>query len=172
MIDMKNKLWIAFVLLAGFSYAQEYDINTESAKVKFEYVDDETKGTITGVSAKIIVSTDSLISTTIEGTADVNTLSTANNGRDNHLKSDDFFDVKKHPTMTFTCSNFYIEDEKTYAKGTLMIKGVEKEVKFRVKTDDKNIKFYLTIYASDYGIMSKKERKKTKVIIQVIVPMT
>src|SRR5687767_1250190 len=37
----------------------------------------------------------------VEMTADINSIDTDNEGRDNHLKNADFFDAPKYPTMTF-----------------------------------------------------------------------
>ena len=38
----------------------------------------------------------------VTATIDLASVSTGNDDRDAHLRSDDFFDVESHPTMTFT----------------------------------------------------------------------
>lgn len=48
--------------------------------------------------------------------------------RDNHLRSADFFDVEKFPTITFNLKNTTLKDDKTIFIGDLTIHGVTKEV--------------------------------------------
>lgn len=155
-----------------YSYGQTYTIDTKDAKVKFEYVDEGVKGSVSGIEAQITLDLkDTLSTATISGTADVTTLTTGNKMRDKHLQSSDFFDAEKYPEMSFTCDEIVKKDDKYYAKGTLQIKDVKKTVRFRVKTSDDYLSFYTTIYSADYGVAIKKERSRSKVKIQVIVPI-
>jgi polyisoprenoid-binding protein YceI len=55
---------------------------------------------------------------------DVNSISTNNTDRDNHLKSDDFFNTEKYPHMTFVSKSF--DGEKL--TGDLTIRDITKEV--------------------------------------------
>ena len=65
----------------------------------------------------------------VEMTADINSIDTDNEGRDNHLKNADFFDAPKYPTMTFKSTSFKkTEDKKYKIKGNLTMHGVTKEV--------------------------------------------
>lgn len=49
--------------------------------------------------------------------------------RDKHLRSADFFDVEKHPHMTFKSSSIKRVNENSYAlKGMLTLKGISKPV--------------------------------------------
>ena len=170
--NMKGLFFTLFTLVASVSYAQTYELNVTNAKVKFEYVDEGVKGSVGGIKVQINLELkDTLSTASISGTADVTTLSTGNKMRDKHLQSDDFFDADKHPEMSFTCDEIFQKGEKHYAKGTLKIKGVEKTVKFRVKTSDDYISFYTTIFSLDYGVAVKKDRERSKVKIQVIVPV-
>ncbi len=62
-------------------------------------------------------------------TADVNTVDTDNEQRDEHLKKPDFFDATKYPTITFKSFSFRKVKDKTYAvKGNLTMHGVTKPV--------------------------------------------
>ena len=59
---------------------------------------------------------------------------TNNVDRDTHLKSGDFFDVEKHPVMTFESSRFEKKsDDEFELTGMLTITGVGKEVKLAVE---------------------------------------
>ena len=169
---MKGLLLIALTCIMTVSFGQTYDINTDNAKVKFEYVDEDVKGSVGGIKAQIKLDLkDTLSTAAISGTADVTTLTTGNKMRDKHLQSADFFDAAKYPEMSFTCEEIVQDEDKHYAKGTLQIKDVKKTVRFRVKSSDEYLSFYTTIYAADYGVSIKKEREKSKVKIQVIVPI-
>jgi len=53
--------------------------------------------------------------------------------RDNHLRSADFFDVEKYPSMSFESTGIEKVDEKKYKlNGKLQIKDVTKDVTFDV----------------------------------------
>jgi len=55
----------------------------------------------------------------------LNSISTGNIDRDNHLKSADFFNVEEYPVMTF---NGTMTEDMTSVVGEITIKGVTKEV--------------------------------------------
>lgn len=66
-------------------------------------------------------------------TVDVNSISTSVEMRDNHLKTDDFFNAEKYPTMTFESTTFKKIKGNTYAlAGKLTIRDVTKNVVFAV----------------------------------------
>lgn len=60
-------------------------------------------------------------------------ISTDNEKRDNHLKSPDFFDVAKYPTMTFESTSVAPAGHDKYRiKGKLTLRGVTRPVTFDV----------------------------------------
>ncbi len=60
---------------------------------------------------------------------DASSISTNNTDRDNHLKSADFFDVEKHPGLSFESKSVHrVDDENYKLKGLLTIRGVSQEV--------------------------------------------
>lgn len=64
---------------------------------------------------------------------DVNSINTDDDGRDKHLKSDDFFNAEKYPTMTFVSTSFKkMNGNIYYLEGNLTIRDVTKKVKFAV----------------------------------------
>ena len=70
----------------------------------------------------------------IDFTVDVASLSTDNDMRDNHLKSDDFFNVAKFPQIKFTSTSFTpLGDNKYKLVGNLTIRDITKSVTFEVK---------------------------------------
>ncbi len=61
--------------------------------------------------------------------ADINSIDTGNEDRDNHLKSDDFFNASEHPKMTFKSTSFEKTGDGTYKlAGDLTIRGNTKSV--------------------------------------------
>jgi len=66
--------------------------------------------------------------------ADLDSISTGNTDRDNHLKSADFFDATKYPRLKFTSSELVKKDEDSYTlHGDLAIRDVVRPVKLDVE---------------------------------------
>lgn len=65
---------------------------------------------------------------TIEATIDVASVNTGNEGRDNHLRTSDFFLVEEYPTMTFVSTSFDGEPDDFTVTGDLTLRGVTKSV--------------------------------------------
>ncbi len=66
-------------------------------------------------------------------TVDVLSISTGDAPRDNHLKSNDFFNAEKYPAMTFKSSSLTkVTSGKYLLTGDLTIRDVTKQVKFNV----------------------------------------
>lgn len=73
-------------------------------------------------------------SSLIDLTIDAGSIYTNDESRDGHLKSGDFFDVQKFPTLTFEGRSLTRVDDEQYAlSGVLTIKGVSKDVKLDVE---------------------------------------
>jgi polyisoprenoid-binding protein YceI len=69
----------------------------------------------------------------IDFAVDVATINTDNEMRDNHLKSDDFFNSEKFPEMTFSSTSMKKTEGNNYVlEGNLKIRDVIKKVKFDV----------------------------------------
>jgi len=61
---------------------------------------------------------------------DASSVDTGNPGRDQHLRSADFFDVERYPEIRFTVKHIERSEEDTYnVVADLTIKGVTKEVR-------------------------------------------
>lgn len=64
---------------------------------------------------------------------DVNSISTDNEGRDKHLKSDEFFGAEKYPTITFESTSMQpVGGNKYKLTGNLTVRDVTKPVVFDV----------------------------------------
>jgi polyisoprenoid-binding protein YceI len=66
----------------------------------------------------------------ISFSADINSIDTRNQQRDEHLKSDDFFNAAEFPKLTFQSSSFNKQADGTYElTGNLTIRDITKEVR-------------------------------------------
>ena len=94
----------ALMILAVATYiapAQTKNKLTKSTvSFKIKNLGINTGGNISGIAANINFDKNKPDSCTIEATADANTINTDNDMRDNHLKSEDYFDVARYPTIT------------------------------------------------------------------------
>ena len=92
------------------------------------------KGTFSGLSGTLTENTlDSTLSS-VEASVDISTVNTGDAQRDGHLKSADFFDVEKYPTITFKSTNVERKGEDEYrVTGDLTIHGVTKPVTLAVE---------------------------------------
>ncbi|PAU94798.1 hypothetical protein CK503_04810 [Aliifodinibius salipaludis] len=66
-------------------------------------------------------------------TADIDSISTNNEDRDQHLKSEDFFNTEEYPKLKFESTNFEkVGDGEYKVTGDLTIRDVTKEIKLDV----------------------------------------
>jgi polyisoprenoid-binding protein YceI len=92
------------------------------------------KGSFSGLSGVLTEhATDSTLSY-VEASVPVATVSTGDAQRDGHLKSADFFDAEKYPTLNFKSTQAVRKAEGEYSvTGDLTIHGVTKPVTFAVE---------------------------------------
>ena len=92
------------------------------------------KGSLTGLSGVLQEDTADLNRSTVEASIDVGTLSTGDVQRDGHLKSADFFETEKFPTMTFKSKVVKRVGEGEYSvTGDLTMHGITRPVTFAVE---------------------------------------
>ncbi|MEP6715120.1 MAG: YceI family protein [Terriglobia bacterium] len=92
------------------------------------------KGHFTGVSGVLTLDETDAANSHIEATIDAATINTGDAQRDTHLRSADFFDVEKFPTLSFKSTSVKrTGDDELEATGDLTIHGVTREVVFNVE---------------------------------------
>lgn len=70
---------------------------------------------------------------TVEVSIDVASVNTGNERRDNHLRSDDWFEAEKYPQISFKSNSVRrVSADKIAARGELTIKDVTKEVELEI----------------------------------------
>lgn len=90
-------------------------------------------GTFAAYDATITTEDDNFENANFEFSANIDSISTNNTDRDNHLKSADFFDADNFPKLTFKASSFTKDGDDYEITGDLSIKEVTKSVKFPVE---------------------------------------
>ena len=90
-------------------------------------------------------------------------IDTGNNDRDEHLRNEDFFDVEKFPTLTFTSTKVAAKDADTLeVTGNLTMHGVTKQVTIPVEVlgsvktpngEKAGFESSFTVNRKDYGIV-------------------
>jgi len=133
---MRNKSIILTVLLtflvSGFAFAgDKYEIDLAHSSVGFSakhLVISNTKGQFKDFTGVIILDEKDISKSSVNVTIKTASISTANERRDNHLKTADFLDVEKHPEITFKSKSVMKTDDGYRMVGNLTIHGVTKEV--------------------------------------------
>jgi len=92
------------------------------------------KGQFTGVTGVLTLDEQDITKSHVEASIDAASINTREADRDTHLKSADFLDVEKFPTMTFTSTRITRTGEgESQVEGDLTIHGVTRKVEFSVE---------------------------------------
>lgn len=93
----------------------------------------KVKGSFNKFEANISADPTDLTTAQIDFTVDLASIDTRNTDRDNHLRSADFFDVEKNPTLTFTATKIEKTNKDEYSvTGVVTLNGVTKEETFEI----------------------------------------
>jgi polyisoprenoid-binding protein YceI len=92
------------------------------------------KGSFSGLSGVLTENSIDPTLSSVEASIPVATISTGDPKRDGHLKSAEFFDTEKFPTLTFKSTKVVSKGDAEYeVSGDLTIRGVTRPVKFAVE---------------------------------------
>ena len=92
----------------------------------------KVRGRFTTFSGSITIADDRL-SSSVNASVDLSSVTTGDEQRDGHLKSGDFFDIEKSPTMTFESTGIKADGDDFKLAGDLTIRGVTKPVTFDIE---------------------------------------
>lgn len=87
----------------------------------------KVRGSFRSFSGAITIDAQPLDSS-VSASIDMASVDTADENRDAHIKGEDFFDVAKFPTMTFTSTKVVQDGDDFAVTGDLTIKGVTRSV--------------------------------------------
>ncbi len=167
-----KKLFTLFVgmSLTAVSFAQTWTLDKAHSSVLFSVthmVVSEVQGSFKDFSAEVKADKSDFSDLNTTFTIQVKSVNTDNENRDGHLKSPDFFDAEKFPTIVFKSTSIKkISDKKYELEGELTLRGVTKKVKWDLKyngtvkdgkgNDHAGFKATTTINRKDYGVSWNK----------------
>jgi polyisoprenoid-binding protein YceI len=108
-----------------------YDVDPEHSNIGFSVdhmVVSKTRGQFMEYTGFIEMDPDAKTVKTIEATIKTPSITTNHPKRDTHLKSPEFFDVEKYPTMTYKMKSYHKNGDGYTAIGDLTLHGVTKEI--------------------------------------------
>lgn len=128
----KVTILLAGLAMSASSFAQTWSIDKGHSRVGFGITHlsiNEIDGNFKSYDGKITASKPDFSDAAIEFSADMNSINTDVEARDNHLKSADFFDAEKNPKLVFKSTSFKKTGAKEYkVAGNLSLHGVTKPV--------------------------------------------
>ncbi|MDQ1720599.1 MAG: hypothetical protein QOI26_333 [Pseudonocardiales bacterium] len=80
-----------------------------------------------------IVTAENPAESSVSAEIDLNSIDTNNAQRDNHIRSGDFFEVEKFPSMTFRSTSVQADGQDYLVTGDLSLKGITKSVTLKVE---------------------------------------
>lgn len=121
-------------------------------------------GRFGNVSGIITIDAKDFTRSSVNATIDTTTVDTGVAQRDGHLKSPDFFDAAKYPTMTFVSKSIARSGDGYAISGNLTIHGVTKPVVLKVDAPEKEqlgpdnklhrgFSATTTIHRQDFGLV-------------------
>ena len=139
-----RSLALALVALPALALAGDtWNIDTSHTQTGFSvkhFMLSTVRGDFDKTTGTVVIDDADITRSTVEVTIDVATVSTRDQKRDAHLKSPDFFDVAKYPTMTFKSTKVEKAGEGLKVTGDLTMHGVTKPVVLDVTTLTKEMK--------------------------------
>ena len=140
---MKRSLFVVPALLAVLALAPRafaadtYQVDPvhSSAEFKIRHMGvSNVTGRFTDLSGTVTLDAASDAKNAVQMEVKTASIDTSNEQRDKHLKSADFFNAEKFPTMTFKSTSFKKSDGATYeVKGDFTLLGVTKPVTAKVE---------------------------------------
>ena len=108
-----------------------FDIDTNHSYVGFTVRHlgvSNVKGKFTRFGGHIMLNEADVTKSTVSVTIEAGSIDTSNERRDNHLRSEDFFEAEKYPSLTFVSSRIEETADGLVLIGDLTIRDVTKEV--------------------------------------------
>ncbi|MBI1860459.1 MAG: YceI family protein [Deltaproteobacteria bacterium] len=125
------RITAALLFVANAFAATTWKIDTDHSianfKIKHLVVSNVT-GSVSFTGGQFEIDEKDFTKTKMEGTLDPKTINTSNEKRDGHLKSADFFDVAKNPTIKFVSKKIEADGAKYRVTGDLTLHGVTKAI--------------------------------------------
>lgn len=172
---------LIFILLFSFlsafsSFSQDLTQNKKQSKITFKIknLGFNVNGSFKEFVVKSKFNFKDLKESFLNVEISAKSIFTDSESRDNHLLKSDFFDVKKHPTITFKSSKIEKSNQNKFIlTGLLIIKGIEKKFKvpIEVSTKDKDVKILanFSLNRRHFGVGGSSFVLSKKVKIKMII---
>lgn len=153
---MARKFYFFFFVYLLLQFTSIYSQDFLEYEGKIRFVASSRFGKVTGEFKKVKVQvTGNVIGSQV--IVDVKSIDTGNSMRDNHLKSEDFFDVEKYPQATLKVKSYRMLNASSFiSTGTLTIKDKQKNISFVINVEElPNIQRHfgeLEIDRTEFGI--------------------
>ena len=154
-----SKAILILTLASAGLFAQTYEIDTARSTATFmakHMMITDVTGRFSNVQGKVTINEKQPAKSSVEAVIDTTTVNTNLAKRDTHLKSPDFLDIAKYPTMSFKSTKVYREGSNTRVEGMLTLHGVTKPVTLSIDELGKEIK-------SEAGTIGRRVVAKTKI---------
>jgi polyisoprenoid-binding protein YceI len=129
---MKTNFLAIALFISSSIFAQSWTLDKAHAKLGFTVTHlmvSDVEGKFKNFDINVTASKDDFTDAAVELTADVNSINTDNDFRDEDLKSEKFFDAKRFPSLSFKSTSIKKTDAKNYKLyGDLTMHGVTKPV--------------------------------------------
>jgi polyisoprenoid-binding protein YceI len=125
------------------AHAADYDIDPSHSAASFtvkHMMISNVRGELSGLKGTVSWTKPDFSDAKIDVTIDATTIDTREPNRDKHLKSPDFFDVAKFPTLSFKSTKVTKQGDKVKIAGDLTMHGVTKPVTFEGTAPTKEMK--------------------------------
>lgn len=170
---MRRSLTLLAVLFAGlsaFAQSSTWKADANHSKLTFTITHlgiSDVAGLFKTFDATAVSSKPDFSDAQFEVTVQTNSVNTEVDRRDNHLKSPDFFDVEKFPTMTFKSTSIKkVSDNRYVLDGIFTLHGTSKPASFNLwfrgttvnpgsKATTAGVQVTGTIKRSDFAFGSK-----------------
>jgi polyisoprenoid-binding protein YceI len=152
----------AALLVSGasaFAQTSNWDIDPVHSNVQFtvrHMAISNVTGNFHKLSGTVDFNEPDVTQSRINATIDTASVDTREEKRDGHLKSQDFFDVAKYPTITFKSKRIVQSGGQLQMIGDLTIRGVTKEVALDVDAPTKEV-------TDPYGMVRRGFSASTKI---------
>jgi polyisoprenoid-binding protein YceI len=157
------------IATASAQAATTFEIDRNHSDVTFQvrHMVSQVRGTFGDFAGKVVKDDANPAASSVEFTIQAKSIDTAVENRDNHLRSEDFFDVAKFPTITFKSTKVEkISDSEYKVTGDFTMHGVTKSIVLPVSFDGTiqeapgklraGFSTSTTINRKDYGIIWNK----------------
>lgn len=179
MLALTLSLESALGITVGKSKGKKFKISPTHSKVEFE-IDYLKISSVTGkfnvYEGSFNFSPQSGKLSNVRASINASSIDTENEKRDNHLRTDDFFAVKKHPKITFVSKSIKHRNNKPVSMtGDITMRGVTKSItldlKYKGIIEDpwKNKKIFIhaegKLKRKDFGVNWNKSLDKGGLLI-------